>query len=82
MQVNMAHFPKEMKPVGYTVKEQQGDWLIIWEVVGWNNRTQTNIWAEKKRTYNPRPQLSQIVASIDAEIQHQYTRNLHRMILG
>ena len=77
----MANFPKEMKPVGYTVKEQQGDWLIVWEVVGWNNRTQTNIWAQKRRMFNPRPQLSQVIASMDAEIQHNYTKELHKRIL-
>ena len=77
----MATFPKEIKPLGYTVKEQQGDWLIVWEVVGWNNQTQTNMWAEKKRMFNPRPQLSQVIASMDAEIQHNYTRELHKSIL-
>ena len=77
----MANFPKQMKQLGYTVKEQQGDWLIVWEVVGWNNQTQTNMWAEKKRMFNPRPQLSQVIASMDAEIQHNYTKELHKSIL-
>lgn len=77
----MANFPKQMKQLGYTVKEQQGDWLIVWEVAGWNNQTQTNMWAEKKRMFNPRPQLSQVIASMDAEIQHNYTKELHKSIL-
>ena len=77
----MANFPKQMKQLGFTVKEQQGDWLIVWEVVGWNNKTQSNMWAEKKRTFNPRPQLSQVIASMDAEIQHNYTKELHKSIL-
>ena len=47
-----------MKPVGYTHKLQQGDWLITYEVVGWNERAQCNIWAEKKRTFSPRPSIA------------------------
>ena len=44
-----------MKPLGYTHSLQQGDWLITYEVVGWNDRAKCNIWAEKKRKFNPRP---------------------------
>ena len=44
----MAHIPTEMKPLGYTINEQQGDWLVTYEVVGYNDRAKCNIWAEKK----------------------------------
>ena len=77
----MSSFPKAMKPIGYTVKTQQGDWLITFEVVGWNEKNQANVWQEKRRKWNPRPQLSQVIASMDAEIQHNYTKELHKRIL-
>ena len=69
-----------MKPLGYTHSLQQGDWLITYEVVGWNDRAQCNIWAEKKRKYNPRPSISQAIEAIDRDREWQQTKMLHRQI--
>lgn len=68
-----------MLPLGRTATEQQGDWLITWEVVGWNERLQVNQWTEKRRQWKPRPSLAEAIKAIDAERQYQYTRNLHRV---
>ena len=75
---DMATFPKEEKPLGYSVKCQQGDWLVTFEVVGYNDRAQCNIWAEKHRKWNPRPSFADAIAAMDAEKQHQYTKDLHK----
>ena len=79
---DMAHLPKEMKPIGYTVREQQGDWLITWEVIGYNENLHCNVWAQQKRTWNPRPSLSQVIEVIDRDKEWQQTKMLHRQITG
>ena len=76
----MAHLTREMKPIGYTVKTQQGDWLITFEVVGYNEKNQSNVWAEKHRKWNPRPSLSQVIEAIDRDKEWQQTKMLHRQI--
>ena len=76
----MAHIPTEMKPLGYTITEQQGDWLVTYEVVGYNDRAKCNIWAEKKRKYSPRPSISQAIEAIDRDREWQQTKMLHRQI--
>ena len=76
----MAHIPTEMKPLGYTINEQQGDWLVTYEVVGWNDRAKCNIWAEKKRKYSPRPSISKAIEAIDRDREWQQTKMLHRQI--
>ena len=67
-----------MKPLGYTHSLQQGDWLITYEVVGWNERAQCNIWAEKKRKFNPRPSIEAAIRGIEQEEQYQRTKLLHQ----
>ena len=74
----MAHIPTEMKPLGYTINEQQGDWLVTYEVVGYNDRAKCNIWAEKKRKYNPRPSIEAAIRGIEQEEQYQRTKLLHQ----
>ena len=76
----MSSFPKQMKPIGYTVKTQQGDWLITWEVIGYNEKTQANVWQEKHRKWNPRPQISDAIAAIDRELNYQFTKDLHKQL--
>jgi hypothetical protein len=66
-----------MKPIGSTHKVQQGDWLVTYEVIGWNERTQSNIWAEKKRQFHPRPSIEAAMRGIEAEQQYQRTKELH-----
>ena len=76
----MAYIPTEMKPLGYTINEQQGDWLVTYEVVGYNDRAKCNIWAEKKRKYSPRPSISQAIEAIERDREWQQTKMLHRQI--
>lgn len=76
----MASFPKQMKPLGYTITKQEGDWLVTYEVVGYNDRAKCNIWAEKKRKYSPRPSISQVIEAIDRDREWQQTKMLHRQI--
>ena len=66
-----------MKPLGTTHKVQQGDWLVTFEVIGWNDRTQINIWAEKKRQFHPRPSIEAAMRGIEVEQQYQSTKELH-----
>lgn len=66
-----------MKPVGFTHSLQQGDWLITYEVVGWNERAKCNIWAEKKRKFSPRPSIEAAIRGIEQEEQYQRTKQLH-----
>jgi hypothetical protein len=56
---------------------QQGEWLVTYEVIGWNERTQSNIWAEKKRQFHPRPSIEAAMRGIEAEQQYQRTKELH-----
>ena len=42
-----------MLPIGATKKNRQGDWIITWVVVGWNDRAKCNVWEEKSRRYSP-----------------------------
>lgn len=70
-----------MKPVGYTHKVQEGDWLITYEVVGWNERANCNMWEEKKRKFNPRPSLEAVMRGIEQEEQYQRTKQLYGRIL-
>ena len=67
-----------MKPLGYTHSLQQGDWLITYEVVGWNERAKCNIWAEKKRKFSPRPSIEAAIRGIEQEEQYQRTKLLHQ----
>ena len=69
-----------MKPIGSTHKVQQGDWLVTYEVIGWNERTQSNIWAEKKRQYEPHPYLRDVVSDTDVR-DMEYIRELRRVVL-
>ena len=66
-----------MKPIGYTHKEQQGDWLVTYEVIGWNDKIKCNLWAEKKRQFHPRPSIEAAMRGIEAEQQYQRTKELH-----
>jgi hypothetical protein len=79
-QTTMSTFPKEMKPVGFTVKRREGDWMVTYEVVGYNERSGCNVWAEKKRQWSPRPSLVDAIAAIDRERGYQVTKLLHRRI--
>ena len=76
----MAGFPNEMKPIGYSVKERQGDWIITWEVVGYNEKLRCNTWAEQKRSYSPRPSLTEAMVAMDRDRDWQATRMLHKQI--
>lgn len=76
----MAAFPKNMKPIGYTVKRQEGDFLVTYEVVGWNARNESNVWQEKVRKWNPRPSLSQAVAAMERDLDFKITKDLHNKV--
>ena len=67
-----------MKPIGYTHKEQQGDWLVTYEVIGWNDKIKCNLWAEKKRQWKPRPTIEAAIRGIEQEEQYQRTKLLHQ----
>ena len=69
-----------MKPIGATKKERHGDWVYTMEVVGYNEKIPCNIWAEKKREYDPHPYLRDIIASIERDRDMEYTKNLRRRI--
>ena len=71
-----------MKPLGTTHKERQGDWLVTFEVVGWNEKCQCNTWAEKKRQYKPNTHFADAIAGIEAEEQWQRTKALHQLLTG
>ena len=68
-----------MKPLGTTHKEQQGDWQVTYEVVGWNEKCKCNTWAEKKRQFHPRPSIEAAMRGIEAEQQYQRTKELHKI---
>lgn len=76
----MSSFPKDMKPIGYTVKHQEGDFLVTYEVVGWNARNDSNVWQEKSRKWNPRPSLSKVVAAMERDLDFKITKNLHNRV--
>lgn len=69
-----------MKPLGTTLKERQGDWLVTFEVVGCNEKCKCNTWAEKKRQFRPRPSYEWVLRSIEAEEQMRRTRALHERL--
>ena len=71
-------FPKEQKPIGYTVTRQEGDYKVAYEVVGWNEKSQCNVWAEKKRLWKPRPTFSSTIDSMQREIDAQYIKTLRK----
>ena len=74
----MSTFPKEKKPIGFTVKRREGDWMVTYEVIGYNERSGSNVWGEKKRQWSPRPSLVDAIAGIDRERNYRVTRLLHR----
>lgn len=74
----MSTFPKETKPIGFTVKHREGDWMVTYEVIGYNERSGSNVWGEKKRQWSPRPSLVDAIADIDRERNYRVTRLLHR----
>ncbi len=76
----MSTFPKETKPIGFTVKRREGDWMVTYEVIGYNERSGSNVWGEKKRQWSPRPSLVDAIADIDRERNYRVTRLLHRRI--
>ena len=67
-----------MKPIGFTVKQRQGDWMVIYEVIGYNERLACNVWQEKMRQWSPCPSLEDAIAAIDRERGYQVTKLLHR----
>lgn len=74
----MSTFPKETKPIGFTVKRREGDWMVTYEVIGYNERNGSNVWGEKKRQWSPRPSMVDAIAGIDRERNYRVTRLLHR----
>lgn len=74
----MSTFPKETKPIGFTVKYREGDWMVTYEVIGYNERSGSNVWGEKKRQWSPRPSMVDAIAGIDRERNYRVTRLLHR----
>lgn len=74
----MSTFPKETKPIGFTVKRREGDCMVTYEVIGYNERSGSNVWGEKKRQWSPRPSLVDAIAGIDRERNYRVTRLLHR----
>ena len=51
--MDMSMYNHTMLPLGTTSKNRQGDYIITYEVVGWNDKAKCNQWAEKSKRYSP-----------------------------
>ncbi len=69
-----------MLPIGRTATERQGDWIITWEVCGWNERLQVNVWQEKKHQYKPLPSISEAIKAIEANRDWEHAKMMHKRI--
>ena len=47
-----------MLPLGATRKERTGDYVYTLEVVGYNDKSKKNVWAEKSKKYSPAPRIN------------------------
>lgn len=66
------------KKIGTTMKQRTGEWVITFECVGYKNGH--NVWAEKKRQYEPHPYLRDVVSDTDVR-DMEYIRELRRIAL-
>lgn len=69
-----------MKPLGTTHKVQQGDWLVTFEVVGWNEKCKCNTWAEKNRKWHPRPNYEWFERCFEEEELTRRSRSLRQRL--
>lgn len=51
--MDMSMYNHTMLPLGTTSRDRQGDYIITYEVVGWNDKAKCNQWAEKSKRYSP-----------------------------
>ena len=66
-----------MKPLGSTMKERQGDWLVYYEVVGYENGH--NVWKVKAKRWSPSPAIASAIETIRRDIELQYTKQLRNL---
>ena len=66
-----------MKPLGSTMKERQGDWLVYYEVVGYKNGH--NVWQVKAKRWSPSPTIASAIENIRRDIELQYTKQLRNL---
>lgn len=70
-----------MKSIGATHSRREGDYIITYEVVGWNERAQCNMWSEKSRTYKPKPnEVNKVIEVFEDEIETQIIKNLRKKL--
>jgi hypothetical protein len=73
---------EKMLPLGKTRTERTGDYLYTLEVVGWNDRSKCNVWAEKSRRYSPAERINtyQLVEAMKESDDWEHTRNMAKRI--
>ncbi len=72
----MSIYNHSMLPIGTTNKRREGEYLITYEVVGWNDRAKCNVWAEKNRKYSPANSINtyQLVEAIKSSQEWECAR--------
>ena len=76
----MTAFPRDRKPIGFKVKRQEGQWLVTYEVIGYNENLGCNTWEQVRKRFNPEPSLANAIRAIDEDRAYQRTIMLHRKI--
>lgn len=73
---------ERMLPLGKTKTERTGDWLYTWEVVGWNDRSKCNVWAEKSKRYSPAQRINtyQLVEAMKKNDEWEHARRMAKRI--
>lgn len=69
-----------MKRIGATHTRREGDYIITYEVVGWNERAQCNTWCEKSRTYKPNNVVNKVIEVIEDEIETTIVKNIRKKL--
>lgn len=73
---------EKMLPIGKIRTVRTGDYLYTLEVVGWNERSRCNVWAEKSKRYSPaeRTVTYELMESMKSSEEYDHAWNLARKI--
>ena len=71
-------------PLGKTQTVRTGDYLYTLEVVGWNEKSRCNGWAEKSKRFSPAPGINgyQLAEAMKASDDFDYTKMMAKRVNG
>ena len=69
---------EKQKKIGTTMKERCGNWVTTYECIGYVNGH--NVWQEKRRRYEPQPDIAEAIRSIERDEDMRRAVMLHKRL--